>query len=277
MARSMLRFAAIALASLGWFTWGAAALAQPGQPNPFGEPKPGGPGPGFGMFGGPGFGMFGAGFARASVSGQYERLLNMPSVQKELNLTDDQKAKIREIGDKGRSAMRDLFSSMRDVREEDRKAKAEEMGKKMQAQGEETRKAVEAVLQLNQRERLRGIAIQTLGVQALHDKEVQQDLKLEDFQIAAIRVLDERAGRKTRELFAPGSDPKTIGEKSKELRTETDKRIMRLLSEEQIAALEKLKGAKFEIPESEMRGPRGFGGRGNRRDGGDRSPGGPPR
>jgi hypothetical protein len=232
------------------------------------------------MFGGPmpGFGFFGGapGFGRPSVAAQYERLLNMPTVQKELNLSDEQKAKIREIGDKNRSAMRDLFSSMRDVREEDRKAKAEEMSKIMQAQAEETRKAIEAVLELTQRERLRGIAVQMLGIQALFDKEVQLELKLEDFQVAAMRVIDDRAARKTRELFTPGGDPQAIGQKSQEIRSETEKRLMGLLNDEQKAAFDKLKGSKLEIPESEMRGPRGFGGRSSRREGGDRGQGGPP-
>ncbi len=286
MGRSLC-LAAIALAWLGWFTLDCAAQGQPG---PFGGPKSGGPGPGapgpggtpgFGMFGGPmpGFGFFGGGpgFGRTSVAAQYERLLNIPSVQKELHLSDDQKARIREIGEKNRSAVRDLFSSMRDVREEDRKAKAEEMGKKMQVQGEETRKAIEAVLELAQRERLRGIAVQVLGIQALFDKEVQQDLKLEEFQIAAMRVIDDRAARKTRELFTPGGDPQAIGQRSQEIRAETEKRILGLLNDQQKAAFERLKGAKFEIPESEMRNPRLFGGRGGRREGGDRGQSGSPR
>ncbi len=85
MTRS-LRFGSIVLMSLGGLALCTAGWAQPG---------PGGPRPG-----GPGFGMFGGGPGGGSLSMMYGFLLNAPTVQKELELVDDQKAKIKEAQDK---------------------------------------------------------------------------------------------------------------------------------------------------------------------------------
>jgi Spy/CpxP family protein refolding chaperone len=229
MARSF-RFASVALVSLG-----ALALCTPvrAQPGPGFGPGFGGPGPGFAMFGGgPG----------ASLSSQYGRLLNAPTVQKELNLTEDQQAKIKEIRDKGRAAGRELFSGMRDWSEEERRTKMEEIGKKSQAQAEEN------ALLPKQLERLKGIALQAAGVQALNDKQVQQDLKLEDYQTAAIRVIGARSGKKIRELFTGGGDPQTAGSKIEEIRKESEKQTVDLLTDDQKASLERMKGDKLEVP-----------------------------
>jgi hypothetical protein len=217
-----------------------------------------------------GFGMAGGG-GGISVSSQYGRLLNAPTVQKELKLSEEQIAKIREAGDKAQAAMRDMFSGMGNSRElsaEERRAMAVESGKKMQAQQEETKKAIEAVLQPTQLERLKGIALQTSGVQSLNDKQIQQELKLEEYQTAAIRLIGDRSGKKTRELYGRGADFQAAGAKMQELRTEAEKQIMDVLTDEQKALLDKMKGDKLEIPDSELRG---FGGRGR---GGFGGPGG---
>jgi len=257
MTRSF-RFASIALVSLGALALCTAVWAQPGP----------GPGPGFGGPG-PGFGMFGGG-PGASLSAQYGGLLNAPTVQKELNLADDQKAKIKEAGAKAQAAMRELFSGMRDLSEEERRVKMEEAGKKMQTQAEETKTAIENALLPNQLQRLKGIALQVVGVQALNDKQVQGDLKLEDYQTAAIRVIGERSSRKIRELFTGGGDPQTVGAKIQEIRKDSEKRMMDLLTDDQKASLEKMKGGNLEIPASELWG---FGGPGRSGRGGPRGGG----
>jgi len=253
----------------------ALALCIPvwAQPGPGGGSKPGGFGPGFGMFGaGPGFGMFGGG-PGASLSAQYERLLNAPTVQKELNLSEEQSAKIKAAVEKTRTGMSEWFSGMRDWSEEERQAKMEEAGKKMQAQALQTRRAIEEALLPRQLERLRGIALQVMGVQALGDKEVQRDLKLESFQSAAIRVIGERSAKKTRELFGAGEDRDTLRTKMEEIRKSAEKQTMDVLSDEQKALLEKMKGGKLEIPDSELRGGRGPRGPGGRGPGGSGAPG----
>lgn len=212
--------------------------------------------------------MMGGGPGGGSIAGQYARLLSSPTVQKELELVDDQKAKIAEAGQKAQTAMRQMFSGMRDLSEEERRAKMQEMGRKMAAQAEESRKAIEEILLPHQLERLKGIALQVAGVQALTDKEIQQDLKLTEEQIAKIKSILEEAGKKMRELFGQGErgerpDFRTIGPKMQEIRKDTEKQLLEVLTEDQKAQLEKMKGEKVEIPATELRGPGGPGGPGN--------------
>ena len=246
MVRSM-RFASIALVMLGMLVLCTAAMAQPG------------PGMGFGMFpGGPAY----------TVSMQYGRLLNSPTVQKDLELVDDQKTKIKETSDKAQAAMREMRMGMQDLAPEERQAKMEEMGKKMQAQQEELKKVIESTLLPNQLKRLKEIALQVAGSQALNDKQIQDDLKLTADQVAKIKTIGEESMKKIQDLFAGGGDPQSAFQKMPEIRQETEKQIVAVLTDEQKASLEKMKGQKLEIPTSEL-------GRGGR--GGMGGPGGPGR
>ncbi len=246
MARS-LRLMSIVFVALAVMGLCATAWAQRG---------PGGGGPGFG-FGG-----------NMSLSMMYGMLLNSPTVQKDLGLVDDQTAKIKEANDKAQKAMSDLWSGLRDLSPEDRAAKREENSKKMQAIGEETKKTIETTLLPNQLARLKGIAIQQAGIRALLDKDVQKDLKLSDDQTAKIKSISDDFMKKMREAFTPGGNREDMRSKMGDLRKDYEKQLTDVLSADQKDSLEKMKGAKLDIPADELR-MGGFGGRrGNR--GGDK-------
>jgi len=241
MVRSM-RFASIVFVMLGMLVLCTAAMAQPG------------PGMGFGMFGGG---------PMATLSAQYGRLINLPTVQKELELVDDQKTKIKEASDKAQAARRELFSGMQDIAPEERQAKMEEIGKKMQAQQDEMKKVIESTLLPNQLKRLKEIALQVAGTQALNDKQVQDDLKLTADQVAKIKTIGEDSTKKIQELFTPGGDMQSAFPKIQEIRQDAEKQIIGVLTDEQKASLEKMKGEKLDIPASELGGfGRGRGGPG---------------
>jgi Spy/CpxP family protein refolding chaperone len=244
MARS-LRFASIVLVSLATVAICTAAWAQPGSGGP---PRPG-------FFGG----------MNMSLSMMYGPLLKSPTVQKDLGLLEDQEAKIKEASDKADTAMREMRSGMRDLSPEERQEKWKEMGKKMQELAEETKKTIEATLLPDQLKRLKGIALQQAGTTALLDKAIQQDLKLSDDQIAKIKSIGDEIMKKVAELFLPGGDPQDRQSKMQELRKDGEKQVMEVLTAEQKDSLEKMKGAKLDIPPEEMRFP-GFGGRGGNRD-----------
>jgi hypothetical protein len=252
MVRSM-RFASIVLAMLGMLVFCSAAMAQPGRG-----------GMGFGMFGGMG----------ASVSSQYGRLLNMPSVQKELEIVDDQKTKIAEANEKMMTSIREVFSGMEppspDMTPEEMTKRREEMQKKMQPLQDAFIKSIESILLPNQVKRLKEIALQIAGVQALNDKQVQDELKLSPDQTAKIKSIGEASMKKIQDLFSGGGDPQAAMQKMPEIRQDTEKQLMGVLTDAQKASLEKMKGQKLDIPESELGG---FGrGRGR---GGPGGPGGP--
>ena len=206
-------------------------------------------------------GMMGGGIA-FSISSRYDGLLNTPTVQKELQVSEAQIAKLKELREKSQAAMGEMFAGMRNMRdldEQERKAKVEEMGKKSVAQMKETQKSLEAILEAPQLQRLRGIAIQQImqqtgGVQqVLGDKQVQEDLKLEKYQIAAIKAIGDQTGKKTRELYTSMEGDRTgIREKSDELRKGSEKQMLDVLTDEQRAALEKMQGEKLEIPREEL-------------------------
>jgi methyl-accepting chemotaxis protein len=220
---------------------------------------------------GMGMGMFGGG-AMASLSGQYGRLLNMPAVQKELELVDDQKTKIGEANQTMRESMQEVFSGMQppspDMTPEERQKSMDEIQKKMQPVQEKYQKAVEGILLPNQAKRLKEIALQVAGTSALSDKKVQDDLKLSAEQATKIKTINEDMGKKIQAMFAEANgDFQSLRPKMQELRQDTEKQITGVLTDEQKASLEKMKGQKLEIPASEL------GGRGFR--GGPGGPGGP--
>ena len=117
----------------------------------------------------------------------------------------------------------------------------------------------------HQLERLKGIALQRTGIRALSFKQVQEDLKLTDDQVAKIKSINEAAGKKMRELFQAGGNPQDNFPKMQEIGKETEKQLEDVLTADQKASLEKMKGEKLDIPASEMRGP-GFGAGGPRGD-----------
>ncbi len=242
--------------------------AQPGPGGPPRGPRPGGFGfGGFGMMGGGGGGAFG-------LSAMYGSLLASPTVQRELELVDEQIAKLKEVNEKAQAAIREMFSGMgnlRDMGEEERRARFEEMRKRSEAQAENIKKAIEEILLPHQVERLKGIALQRAGVAALNDKEIQRDLKMTEDQVAKIKAINEEAAKRAQEMFAGMRDlsPEDrraqfaeMGQKMQESRKETETQLMNVLTAEQRETLENMKGDKLEIPESELRPRFGFGGPG---------------
>jgi hypothetical protein len=249
MTRSLC-FVSLVLVSLGLFLC-SPAWAQPG------------PGGGAG-------GLFGAA-QTALLSAQYARLLSAPTVQRELKLSDDQTAKLKEDRDKATTGMREMFHGMQDLSQEERRAKMTEAAKKMEGRMEDAMKSVEGILQPEQLKRLKELAVQSAGPMALVDKTVQEDLKLSEDQIAKIKAAGEDAAKKMRELFSGGGvDMQSIGPKMQDMRKDLEKQMLDVLSADQSAALEKMKGEKLDIPAAELRGAGRPGGRG-----GPGGPGGP--
>jgi hypothetical protein len=150
-------------------------------------------------------------------------LLNADAVAKELKLTDDQKAKIRQINEKAQAVTREAFEGMADLSPEERRERMAGLREKMQDQRRETNKALEAVLTESQAKRLTEISIQVRGEQALRDPEVQSALGLSEDQKAKIR--------------SP----------------------LAVLTDDQKAAFERMKGEKFDVRSIRMGGP-GMGG-----------------
>jgi Spy/CpxP family protein refolding chaperone len=116
----MLRNLTIGLSVLVAFAFAASLQAQ-------GPGGPGGPRGGRGMMGGGGYAM----------------LLQNEKVQKDLELVDDQKDKLKKLGQETMESWRKKAGDMSGLSNEERMKKMGEVGREMQ---EETQKKVEEIL-----------------------------------------------------------------------------------------------------------------------------------
>jgi len=216
--------------------------------------RPGGFG---GGFGGPGGGNNGN-----------LNTLNLEAVQKELEITDEQKEKLKKLGEDVAKEMRDQFSGFRDLSREDREKKMEELQAKLKTRGEEIQKEVDAVLTPAQRVRLKQVAIQIQGTRALDSKEVQEALGITDEQKEKITKIREESRAGMRDLFQPGGNREEAQKKMEEARKATEEKLTAVLTDAQKTKYEQMKGKKFEFDRTQL-----FGGRGGNQPGGNR-PGG---
>lgn len=243
MKRSLLLFSFVCF-GLFLSTNPAAAQQQEGQ-------RPRG---GFG--GGRGFGGGGFGFSE-------QALLGNEQVQKELELSADQVAKLTKLREDSQAEMRKQFEGIRELPEDQRRAKFEEMRTKGEAAQKEHRSKVNEVLLPDQRERLKELAVQAQGTGALFNPETAEALKLTEEQKKKLETIREESGNKMRELFSggrgqaggPNEEART---KMAEIRKESGDKSLAVLTSEQAAQFEKMKGEKSSIDFTQMRG--GFGG-----------------
>ncbi|TWU22252.1 hypothetical protein Pla52o_33080 [Novipirellula galeiformis] len=218
-----------------------------------------------GGFGGGGFGGPGGGDPTLG-------LLMNEKVREEIALMPEQVEALKKIReDGGQRAGRPDF----DFRNASEEARAE-FFQKMQAERKERsgkmREQLEEVLLPEQLSRLNELAIQVQGIAALSSEEVQETLKITDAQKKEFETTREtiqtEMREKMRELMAAGDRDK-MREAFGEVREEIEGKVLAVLTADQKAAFEKMKGAKFEFPEGLQGGMRG-GPRGGGAVGGDR-------
>jgi Spy/CpxP family protein refolding chaperone len=121
------------------------------------------------------------------------------------------------------------------------------------------------ILLPNQMKRLNEIYIQQLGTRALDDEDVATELKITAEQKTQVAKVREESQAQMRELFTAGAggDREAARAKFTEARKASDEKILAVLTADQKAKLEELKGKPFELPE----GARGGAPGGNRRPG----------
>jgi hypothetical protein len=236
-------------------------------------PERRGPPMGRGMFGGRGPGMMGA-----------LGLLRIEKVQKELDITDEQKAKFDETGEEIRSAMQDNFAALEGLSDEERQTKMQELMKETQ---DKLDKKLGEILQPQQLERLLQIQIQVEGSMALANPKVETALNITDEQKEKLQSIRDDMRSKMRELIGDMRDfspeerrdkMNSVQDKMQQLIKELGDKMLGVLTQEQNDQLEKMKGKKFDLDMAELfrRGPGGPGGPGGPPPGGPGGPGGPP-
>jgi Spy/CpxP family protein refolding chaperone len=231
------RFGVITLALLCAMLIVASAMAQP----PGGGGGPGGFGPG--MMGGMGANLM--------------RLLRNQDVQNDLQLTTDQKDKLRDAAQSmGMGNMRDRMQELRDLAPEERQTKMQELMKEMQ---EKTEKQLAEILQPAQLDRLKEIRLQVMGGAALALPEVAKALNITDEQTEKLKAIQQQVQDKMREAVQDLSQEERMAkmrEIGPQMRTEALAKVLEVLTPQQKEAFEKLKGKKIDIDLSTLMGPR---------------------
>ncbi len=274
------------VAICGLFLATAVVEAQQGQRGE-GQRGQGQRGQGRRGFGGGGFGFGGRGGPRIDLMG----LTRIPKVQEELEMLEDQVAAVQKLaeqqrggggrgrggrpgGDGEREGRGDRETrGRRDGSDEDRQARFAEFMRRREELAKQNKEKLAEILLPHQLDRLNQIRIQVLGTGALEDSEVAAKLKITEEQKKGLKAERDAMASQFRELFTGGGDREGMFEKMRELRTESEKKLMAVLSDEQQKQLEELKGEPFEMPRGAFRG---FGGRGRGGPGGGR-PGRPER
>ena len=258
----------------------ATADAQP----PGGGRRPGGPGgrrPG-GFMGGPG------GFRGGPGGGGVAGLIQNPQVQEELELSEAQVEKVRELGQEIREEMQKFFpgrEGAEDLTREQRMARFQEAMEKYREEAEkrapEIEKRVRDILEPAQYKRVKQIEMQRQGIDALLRPDIIQALTITEDQQKEIKEVLEKRNKEREELGeqmqgmfegfrrdmseeerekarAKGEE---LREKGRAIQSEAQKNAMGVLTDDQKAMMPNLMGEPFEFRRPE-------GGPGGRRPGG---------
>lgn len=196
--------------------------------------------------------------------------LRSEEVRKEIELMPDQLEALGKMAARENARRGEDRPDFRNMSEDQRREFMEKMQKQREAQMEESNAMLEQILLPPQLDRLREIAIQVTGVNALFSDYVVTELKITDKQKSDLTEAQTAAQAKMREkmqeMFAGRGRGDQGGERPdrdamrtqfEELRKSVESDLLAVLSSEQRADFAKLQGEKFEMPEG-----RGFGGRG---------------
>jgi hypothetical protein len=130
-------------------------------------------------------------------------------------------------------------------------------------------KAIAEVLDAKQAKRLRQIVLQQQGANAFNDAKVQKELKLTDAQKTSIKEALDASAAQVKELFQDlkgGGGFKGIQEKQATIRKETMEKITAVLKTEQKRAWNDMVGEEFKMEKGGFGGGKGGKGKGKKKD-----------
>jgi hypothetical protein len=182
------------------------------------------------------------------------QLIANENVQKELEIVADQKDEIAKIAEEARQGRRGGGRGFQDLSDEEREKALKERADRLAA----IDKKIDAVLVGPQKTRFNEIYVQALGTQAFTTPEIAKELGIgEDLQ-------EKIADARREAMQAAFQDGGGGAEAFAKARAESEKAVMALLSADQKAKFEKMKGKPVSFDITTI----GRGGRGGRRGGG---------
>lgn len=183
--------------------------------------------------------------APAQGLGGPARLLWIEGVQKELKLTADQVKQGKQISQDIQNKHAKDFGALKELKGDELKKKVAELRKQTAQEAED---GLAKVLKPAQRNRLKQINLQILGVQAFGDAGVQKVLKIDKDQLASLRSIYAASQNDLSQALAEtNATPETVGKKVGKLRQESLDKALAVLTSDQAATWKKLTGAPFEL------------------------------
>ena len=159
-------------------------------------------------------------------------LINNKDVQKDLGLSKEQIAKIKEVSEKAKKAMANL--------------KGKERFKKMRELSQANKKAVEDILNPKQNTRIKQLQVQQMGPAALMNPNSSKDLNLTQDQLKEMRTIYRGTIPERRNIFQQNKkDVKARLKKLAELNQKAVKDMEKVLTPEQKKTWQKTTGEPF--------------------------------
>lgn len=165
------------------------------------------------------------------------QLLMVDAVQKDIQLTDEQKSKVKAINEGVISGRKKLFAEI-SKESGDRAARVAELNKKAAAD-------IEKLLDETQRKRLQEILLQANGATELNKKEIQEALKITKEQDAKLKEVRKENAKARQETLANLEGDRIA--KMVELQKAADEKLLAVLTPEQRKQFEAMQGKKIEL------------------------------
>ncbi|WP_010588107.1 hypothetical protein [Schlesneria paludicola] len=191
-------------------------------------------------------------------------LASNEAVQKDLALSSDAAAKVKELADEFRESLGNM-GNFRDMSQDERAKAFEKMQEAGKAATEKLLPKLKTILTPEQFTRLQQIHWQTLGTAAFTDAEVVKALTITSAQQDQIKSVNSDFDAKQRELFqsaAGGGGRGEMREKFDAIAKDRQAKVDAVLTKDQLAMFATLTGAKFDVSQLGGRGPGGPGGGG---------------
>ena len=165
-------------------------------------------------------------------------LLARPQVRAELEIVEDQQKELEALGKEVRSQMREMYSGLRDLPEDQRRKELAKIREKARELQKEVDKKVDEILLPNQQERLEQLILRTrIGRagpgRALASEQLTRALGVTEEQKKRLAEVSQRV-------------QKEMQEKIKKMRDEARDEILSVLTPEQRKKFEELTGEKVQ-------------------------------
>jgi len=170
-------------------------------------------------------------------------LVQNEDLQKELNITPEQVAKIRQIPLLIKDKLKDQFAEMEKLEGKERREKSRELRK---AFSEEFPKHLARILTADQQKRMKQITLQQGGAQAFTDPDVEKELRLTAKQKEAFKDIVLKTNRDAIKIYLDEQDDAAASAKVAVMQKENMDQVLATLSDEQKAKWKLLLGKPFE-------------------------------